>query len=221
MIESYKDLTIKKYQELRKVLDEPAPLLDMQASIIAVLSDASVDEVLNLPLGKYEDLVSKTWFINEKPQLDGRIPDKIVITTSTGEKLECRVVKDIDKITAAQYIDYQTLAAKEDKDGNIANILACFIVPKGMKYCDGYDVAEVINWLNGHMNMYDALNICFFFRKKYLRSIKATLISLRLMMKMMRMREKNQELKEKMEKAITDLKTLYLNLRDNGDGLIW
>ena len=221
MIETYKELTIKKYNELRKVLAEPMGELDLQANVISVLTDMSVNDVYNLPLTKYQELVEKTAFILAKPNLDGKIPDKIVITTSTGEKLECRVVKDINKITAAQYIDYQTLAAKPDKEQNIAAILACFIVPKGMKYCDGYDVADVITWLNEHMNMYDALNICFFFRKKYLRSIKATLVYLRVIMKMMRKKEKNQEVRMKIQEAETQLQTLYQTLQDNGDGLLW
>lgn len=216
MITSYKELTISKYKELRKILDEPRGELDLQANVIAVLCDMSVEDVYALPLTKYEDLVRKTAFIINKPQLNGRIPDKVKI----GEMV-CEFTKNTNKLTAGQYIDYQTYVSKPEKEQDIAAILSCFLVPKGMKYCDGYDVVEIISWLNEHMSMYDALNVCFFFRKKSLKSIKRSLIYLESMMRVMRRKEKNQEAMEKMEIAIKDLQALRKSLQESGDGLLW
>jgi hypothetical protein len=187
-------LTIKKYQEIRQILKDDGGELNIQANIIACLTDMDLDAVLNLSLTKYNDLVQKTAFLMNKPEISNHVPSRIVINGK-----EYVLCKNVNKLTASQYIDYQNYIASEDNEKYLANIIACFLIPKGFKYADGYDVLEVANEISEHLSIQEAMNICFFFRRKYLNSIKYTLTYLELRMKMMRLKTKNQEAKEKMK----------------------
>lgn len=216
MIESYKDLNIKKYQEIREILKEDGGELNIQSRIIACLMGVDVDTILNLSLTKYNELVQKTAFLMNKPKVSANVPSKIVINGK-----EYTLCKNVDKLTASQYIDYQTYIAEKDSEKYLANIIACFLVPKGKKYADGYDVLEVANELSEHLSIQTAMDICFFFRKKYLNSIKLTLTYLDLRLRMMRIRTKNPEVKEKMRKVKEMMKEYRTRLENAGDGLVW
>lgn len=215
MIQSYKDLTIKKYQEIREILKEDGGELNIQARIIACLSDMDVDTVFNLSLNKYQELAQGTAFLMKKPELDGRVPNKININGR-----ECYLTTNVNKLTAGQYIDYQTLTQMEDQEKYLANILACFIVPKNHSYGDGYDTDEIVDWISENMSILDAMNICFFFRRKYLDSIKLTLTYLELQMKLMKLRMKDPQMREKMKEVSRMIKTYRRALQNAGDGFI-
>lgn len=216
MIQSYKELTINKYQEIRKILEEDGGELNIQAGIIACLTGMSLDDVLNLSLTKYNEYVQKTAFLLEKPKLDGRIPNKLNING-----VECEITKNVKKLTAAQYIDYQTLTAMKDQEKYLANILACFIVPKGKKYGDGYETDDIVQWIGENLSIVDGLNICFFFRKKYLNSIRFTVTYLELTMKRLAKKEKDPKI-QAMMKDLNEKLTMYRKLlQESGDGLVW
>lgn len=216
MITNYKQLTINKYQEIREILKDDGGELNIQARIVALLNDMDVDTVLNLSLTKYNELVRGTAFLMEKPKLDGRIPSKLNINGR-----ECIITKNVNKLTTGQYIDYQSYISAEDQEKYLANVMACFIVPKGHTYGDGYDTDEIAQWLGENLSIQDAMNICFFFRKKYLASIRLTVTCLELTMKRLKRKEKNPEVKEKLKELtekIAEYRTLLLR---SGDGLLW
>lgn len=216
MITSYKEMNINKYQEIRQIIQEDGGELNIQAGIIAALTGMSLDDVMNLSLTKYNEYVQKTAFLLEKPKLDGRIPNKLNING-----MECEITKNVNKLTAAQYIDYQTLTAMKDQDKYLANILACFIVPRGKKYGDGYETDEIAKWIGENLSIVDGLNICFFFRKKYLNSIRFTVTYLELTMKRMARKEKDPKI-QAMMKDLNEKLTMYRKLlQENGDGLVW
>lgn len=216
MITSYKDLTIKKYQEIRDILENDGGELNIQASIIACLCDMDVDSVYELNLTKYHELANNTAFLMNKPVIDGKVPSKIIINGK-----EYVLTTKVNKLTAGQYIDYQTLTAMPNQEKYLANILACFIVPKGCKYGEGYDTDELVNWITNNMSIQDAMNICFFFRKKYLKSIKLTLTYLELQMRMMKWKMKTEETKEKMKEVTKLLKQYRILLEESGAGSQW
>ena len=66
MIKSYDELTINKYLELQAMLEEEWNELELQVHLIAILSDMTDDEVLNLSLDDYQEKVRQTSFLLEK-----------------------------------------------------------------------------------------------------------------------------------------------------------
>ena len=210
MITSYKDITVNKYLELQKLLEEDYDDLTVQVKMISILSGIDENSILHLPLAEYHRMVLGTAFLLEKPKLTKSIPNKITID---GKKF--KVCKDIPSINVAQYVDYNNLTKMEDKDKYIPNILACFIVPDGHTYGDEkYKVDDVAELLGDHMCIEDALGVCFFFHKKYRRLIEDTLIYLEW--KLRRMRRKTKD-KEKITTAMNQIQELR-SLLENGLG---
>ena len=201
MIKSYNDLTVGKYQELRKLELEGLDALEQQVAILAVLNDMDEDEVFNLPLADYQKLASDMHFLDTQPVINTKHNPKTI--KIGGEEYD--VVQDARDLTAGQYIDYQHYLGVEDFDGQLPNILTVFVIPKGKKYGEGYNMAELADTFKEKMPIITAMEISSFFLRQSLTSIKASLTSLRLKMRMMKMTTRKKEVKEMMQEAIDKL----------------
>ena len=212
MIDNYNKLSIGKFMEIQDIDFTGMEEIDIQVSLIAILNDMTEDEVMDLPLNDYKDCVRKLKFLATKPEPKTKIPKAVKL----GGK-EYTVIKDIKEMTAGQYIDYQNyLSHKENK--YLPHILSCFIIPKGEKYGDS-NLMEIIEIIKTELPIGIALNMSAFFLKKWESLTKGTLTYLGLKMKWMMRKEKNQEVKKKMQMAIKNLTTLR-NSIDSGVGLI-
>lgn len=203
MITSYKDLTISKYLEILDILSDKTDSLEIQCELLSVLSDMDYDDIMRLPLPDYQKLVTGTAFLLEKPKVTGRIPAKIRI----GGKAYT-ITKDVSKINVAQYVDYQTYSKQEDREKSIPQLLSCFIIPEGMKYGEGYDVMETIKELRDNMSIEDAVNVCFFFQKRFQTLIEGTLIYLELKVKRLKRKVKDEKAKTMMTESLEKIRVL-------------
>lgn len=212
MIDNYNKLSIGKFMEIQDIDFTGMEEIDIQVSLIAILNDMTKDEVMDLPLNDYKDCVRKLKFLATKPEPKTKIPKAVKL-----DGKEYTVIKDIKEMTAGQYIDYQNyLSHKENK--YLPHILSCFIIPKGEKYGDS-NLMEIIEIIKTELPIGIALNMSAFFLKKWESLTKGTLTYLGLKMKWMMRKEKNQEVKKKMQMAIKNLTTLR-NSIDSGVGLI-
>ena len=212
MIDNYKDLPLKKFLELRDIDTEGMEDIDVQVEIIAILADMPEEEVINLPLTEYKKMVSKTAFLATQPK-EMKNPPKTIKVNGR----EYDVVSDVRNFTTGQYIDYQSyIKDPENLEKNFDKMMSIFLIPKGKKYGNGYDIAEVVK---------DALDISVetviglsrFFFQQLQSSINNTLTYLEWMMKKLSRKEKNKEMKERMEKAREELLMLK-SLVIDGDG---
>lgn len=212
MIDNYNKLSIGKFMEIQDIDFTGMEEIDIQVSLIAILNDMTEDEVMDLPLNDYKDCVRKLKFLATKPEPKTKIPKAVKL-----DGKEYTVIKDIKEMTAGQYIDYQNyLSHKENK--YLPHILSCFIIPKGEKYGDS-NLMEIIEIIKTELPIGIALTMSAFFLKKWESLTKGTLTYLGLKMKWMMRKEKNQEVKKKMQMAIKNLTTLR-NSIDSGVGLI-
>lgn len=212
MIDNYNKLSIGKFMEIQDIDFTGMEEIDIQVSLIAILNDMTEDEVMDLPLNDYKDCVRKLKFLATKPEPKTKIPKAVKL-----DGKEYTVIKDIKEMTAGQYIDYQNyLSHKENK--YLPHILSCFIIPKGEKYGDS-NLMEIIEIIKTELPIGIALNMSAFFLKKWESLTKGTLTYLGLKMKWMMRKEKNQEVKKKLQMAIKNLTTLR-NSIDSGVGLI-
>ena len=116
--------------------------------------------------------------------------------------------KDFRHIITAQYIDY--LSFVKDAERNVPQILSCFLVPKGCKYNEGYDIVEVQQAIRDCMSVADALALAAFFLRRYVDSIKVSLTFSRRLLRRLKGKEK-----ERLEERLEALK----GLTRSGDGL--
>lgn len=213
MINSYKDLTIAKYQELYSVDWNDMEEIDRQVSMIAILNDMTEEDVLDLSITEYGKLAAQTEFLTKEPEVRKRVPNKIKMN---GKEYE--IIKDVKDMTAGQYIDYQQYLSLNDINKYLPHILSCFIIPKGKKYGE-YNLDMAIEELRNNLSVEEALNIASFFTRKFRTSIEGILLYLRWILKKMKRQTKDETVRNKIETARTRLQSLYSSIR-NGDGFL-
>lgn len=204
MINSYNDVTIGKYQELKSIIESGFDEAETHIKLIAVLNDMDEDEVGNLSLTEFQNLNTNLLFLTEMPQ------QKIVATKYKLGKYEFETMMNIQDMTVSQYIDYQTFV--KDTDKYLVELISIFLIPKGKKYNEGYDIIDVQKVIKENLCIVDALSLAGFFLLWYQSLMKATLNSLIRRLKKMKRKMKNQEEIQKMEEAIA-------NLEKSGGGL--
>lgn len=164
MITSYEKMPIGRYLDLLRLFTGSDKPEEMQ--IVSILSGYTRDELLDMSINDYRALTDKvTPFLSVVPD-----PHKIKKAYNVGGfcLIPCM---DVDKMTTAQYIDFQNYAeAFKDKDYTI-ELLTCFLVPNGKTYNKGYDIKAVREAIAANLPVLDALALCGFFISKFQTSI--------------------------------------------------
>ena len=196
IIDNYRDLPLGKYEEIFRICGEERDDVDRKVSIIAVLTGLTEDEVLRLPLTTFTDYSAKSRFIEEE------CPNTLIPAVARSYPyggFNLVPTNDIRKITAAQFIDFQTFSA--DKQNKIPELLSCLLVPKGLEYNEGYDIMDVHAALREEMSVAEALALLAFFFKGWMRFLRSTLSSSAKEAR----RLKNPETRKEMTEKIQDL----------------
>ena len=198
MIDTYEKLSIAKWQELLEITNSGLVDEEKNIAVIALLADMTEDEVLNLPLTEFAKLNQGTAFLIDQPQ------KRLIAHTYILGNMEFEVLMDLTKMTTAQYIDYQNFI--KDPDNNLAELISVFLIPKGKKYNDDYNIAEVHKLIREHLSIVDAMSLSAFFLVLSQISIETTLTySIKKMKRLMRKMKGGE--REKMKQAITALET--------------
>ena len=197
----WSEISIKKFDEISNILSSMNNVnedeaLEININLLSALCDVSVDEIEDLPLTEFSKLVKQTEFLKKMPNVD--IKDNYVIN---GKKYV--LLSNVQKMTTAQYIDYQTLVKNADK--NVKELLSVFLIPKGKKYGE-YDLEEVINDIYNYFPITDARAVSFFFTLVLQSLTKATLISLERRTKKELKKAKTKEEKEKIEMLLETIR---------------
>ena len=119
---------------------------------------------------------------------------------------------NIGKLNMAQYIDFQQIIVKKNYLENLPALLSIFIIPKGHKYNDDYDIIELRNILENNITLDEALSIIFFSKMKSISLIKLKLLYYRSMLKIMRWTTKDKQTKEMLRMTENQLSMLESNL---------
>ena len=171
-IDNYRDLPVGKYEEIVRICDTEMTEVDRKVAILSVLTGLTEDEVLNLPLPKFTEYSAKSRF------LESECPENLIPGVARSYPIGGFVLlptTDIRKITAAQYIDFQTFS--KEKESKTVEMLSCFLVPRGCDYNEGYDVLDVHKAIRDEMSVAEMLALLAFFFGRWLQSMQTTLTS--------------------------------------------
>lgn len=197
---NWQQITIEIYDKIRDLdvdIKSEEEALDVNVKLLSILCDVDEETIINLPLTEFTILVGKTDFLKEMPKYTVEQYYEI------GKGRVFEVQMNLREMTTAQFIDFQTLIKNQEK--NTANILACFMLPKGKKYAEDYDVIEVAEYLYKNMSIATARSVMFFFILQYQALQKVMLnYSIKELKKSLK-REKNEEMKMKLEEALHQL----------------
>lgn len=202
MIKSWSELPVAKLQEIRSVNinieDEDTKVL----TVAGILADKTYREMLELPLNETTELIKNTAFLYTEPK-----PKKISSVYRLNGT-EYRIMKNMNDITTAQFIDYQALA--KDSGERMAEFLSIFFIPVGCKYNDGnYDREKVVEDISYYLSAEEALGISAFFTVRCVRLIRRTLLLLQVKMQMLSWRKETREQAKQVMELIRQIRYTY------------
>lgn len=133
-------ITIEKHKQIQRLLKENnvEDMQEIQAELLAIYADTDIDTIMSYPLTKYHKLVERFYndYFTDFSKAEPTIKDKY-----TAGDMVLVPMLDFTQITVAQMMDFSVLSV--DPIENIEKLLAIFLIPKGKKYNDGYDLMEV------------------------------------------------------------------------------
>ena len=201
---NWNEVTIDLYYKIVDITeDADLSPIEKDLAICALLCDVSEDEVYNLSVTEANDLISKIQWLSSFEFSQKFKGGSLKILDQ-----EYNIDVDLQHMTIAQYIDFQSFYKPTQLRQYYGNILACFIIPKGKKYGEGYDVSELARILIENMSIATANEILFFFLKDCLTSIRASQIYLDYLMKKMRRKEKDPQKKIKIERIMEKIEEM-------------
>lgn len=199
-VKGWQDCSIDLFYKLDKIISNQDPsvtLMDKNVQLISTIFDIPAEDVYKMDINEYNKYITQMQWVKDVALNKNFKPSTIIID---GIKYE---VTPIKKLTIAQYIDFQTFWQFKDLEKYIGNILSSFIVPKGKKYAEGYDPAELAVTLRNSLDILTAQNLIFFFLKKYLRSIQDSFSYLK---KQMKSQEEKQQIQEAFKMVLDGLR---------------
>ena len=203
------DLPLAKYLKTLEIFnDESLSDLDKNIEILAIYADTTVDSILKLRPDVVEEyFADMSNSISSYKPSNSKRPKKIKINDQV-----YTINYNIGKLNMAQYIDFQQIIVKKNYLENLPALLSIFIIPKGHKYNDDYDIIELRNILENNITLDEALSIIFFSKMKSISLIKLKLLYYRSMLKIMRWTTKDKQTKEMLRMTENQLSMLESNL---------
>ena len=203
------DLPLAKYLKTLEIFnDESLSDLDKNIEILAIYADTTVDSILKLRPDVVEEYFAEmSNSISSYKPSNSKRPKKIKINDQV-----YTINYNIGKLNMAQYIDFQQIIVKKNYLENLPALLSIFIIPKGHKYNDDYDIIELRNILENNITLDEALSIIFFSKMKSISLIKLKLLYYISMLKIMRWTTKDKQTKEMLRMTENQLSMLESNL---------
>lgn len=169
IIDNHHDLPIGKYMACIAITMDERDNIDKATSILRVLTGWTEADLENLSVPEYSALASGCgWLYEQVPVVETKKEYKV------GDFILC--TSDAEKLTFAQYIDFQTFV--KDADKYLIEMLSALLVPKGKRYNEGYSVKEVQDSIRAYLPTDDAISLVAFFLAKCEQSITSTPLSL-------------------------------------------
>lgn len=206
MIKSWKEMDLSHYKKLAELKSkEWENDLEMNIAMIAMLSDQSEEDIMNLEIKELQERIGALGFLINpyKPST----PEKSYLI---GDR-EYQVFFNVNKMTASQYIDFQNFF--KEYDNYMPNLAACFLLPKGKKYGEDYDPLEEAEYLNKHLTVDIFSDIMFFFVKLSQLSTMNSLYSLEKEMKKSLKKTKNKVERIRILRTLIQTRRLILLLK--------
>jgi len=172
IIDNFNNLPIGKYLDIVKAdKDETLDEFEKQVRILSVLSDIEEDEICHLPITEYKEAVRRSRFLSG---LDIEGKHNICKHYRIGS-WDLIPVTDIRNLETSQYCDFKTFA--EDYESKIVELISTMLVPKGHRYCEGYDILALQADLRESLSVADATSLCAFFLTSFETLIRSSLNS--------------------------------------------
>ena len=187
----WENITIEKYYEIKDILDdEEDDDITKNVKMVAVITDKDEDEVWSMDMAEAGEYISRLQFLNkfelpDNPNMKFNLPG-----------YQLKVMKDVSKISVAQYVDFQNFVKLPLREG-MEKILSIFLIPEGCKYNEGYDIIDLQKVIREKSSFRVAEGLLSFFIEKYGELLIHSLVYCRRQVK----KTKDPEMMEKFKKT--------------------
>lgn len=151
------DVTLYQFEKLQDLLK----IEDEEERMFAIAELLLGEEVTNLPISEFVSATKRLSFLSE--EIETKTPPKNLELNGRKYIVDCL----LGRISTAQYIDFQNHL----KGNDIAVTLSVFIIPKGHKYNDGYDMLQVIDDIKS-IPIPIVNSLSFFFSRQFKESMR-------------------------------------------------
>ena len=187
----WENISIDKYYEIKDILDdEEDDDITKNVKMVALITDMDEDEVWSMDMAEAGEYISRLQFLNkfelpDNPNMKFNLPG-----------YQLKVMKDVSKISVAQYVDFQNFVKLPLREG-MEKILSIFLIPEGCKYNEGYDIIDLQKVIRENISFRVAEGLLSFFIEKYGELLIHSLVYCRRQVK----KTKDPEMMEKLEKT--------------------
>lgn len=129
--------------------------------LLSILSDIPYDDIMKLSAADMMKLSKEMAFLTTE------VPKTVVKPTLEINGKKYNHILNPTEITAGQFLDYKILIQQKDIDKKMARLIACFTVPDGCNYGEGYDTEELVNLINENVSVVEGQSIVDFFMLQF------------------------------------------------------
>lgn len=208
IIDNYDRLPVGKYMQIGAI--DTYDDIERSVQTLEILTGLGHDVLLSLPIDGYTELTRRAAFLQEPPRARQRVTSFVA-----SDGTELRVQDSPQKMTAAQYIDYQHLIQAEGD--HTAELLSVFLIPKGKRYMDGYDAEDVQRIIRDELPVSVAMGMLNSFLCRLGVSMRASLTFSAWKLRSAARREKDEETRRRLTETARMVKAAVRSLRA-GDG---
>ena len=153
----YSNLTLRKYLEIREVCADKMYTDEQKTKrYVEIIYDKDINEIPLTELGKY---------LEEIKFLSGELPKYKTKKEYIIKGTKYNLTDKLEKLTAGQYLDFMNISQHEPEA--YEKLIACFLVPDGHKYADGYDIEQLYEDILDEMSVVDVQALSFFLLKHF------------------------------------------------------
>lgn len=187
----WENISIDKYYYIKDILDdETDDDITKNVKLVAIMLDKDEQEVWDMDMAQAGDYISRLQFLG-KFELPKNSNMKIKLPN-----YDLVVMKDLTKISVAQYVDFQNFIKMPLRE-SMEKILSIFLIPEDHKYNDGYDIIDLQKVIRENLSFRVAEGLLGFFIEKYGKSLIHSLVYCRRQVR----KTKDPEMMERLEKT--------------------
>ena len=184
---NWNNISYRQFQEIKTALD----IEDETEKGVRIAQIIYGDDIILLPIQTFNQLCSGLTFLSTE------VPHDLAVKEVTVNGHQYYFDGLLGKITTAQYIDFQNYLKNSDE----VKCFSVFMIPKGHKYNDGYDMMEVFEDIQD-IPIPILTSASFFFNRQFATFIKIFQhYSMKQLKKAKLPKEKKQEMLKMMENS--------------------
>lgn len=150
----WSNIDVKTFKEIQDYLSTTKDgSIEQSVHLLSLIECKDEDTYFSMPINKLTEEFGKLKFMESTPQA-AQVKNSYKINGT-----EYVLTTNLQEMTVAQYIDYQVYIKNPQQ--YMQEMLTVFLIPKGKKYNEEYDVAEAAKDM-GNLPIEDAYGISFF-----------------------------------------------------------